>query len=205
MGRSPRSRAALERTRSAILDAAARAFARRGFAGITMDDLAKEAGYSTASLYNYFPNKDAVLNALVARSIEGLLRCVKAPLPVTLSPEQRLELVALRLLEEARDHLWLMALVMSHAMASDNTDPGSVTSQYMAVHDSFMSSITALVAALDWLPNDQAERVAHHFMSGIRTENFLWIVNGPPDDLAPLAHELVCFWLAGTRALVDVS
>ena len=36
-----------------------------------MDDLARESGYSSASLYNYFPGKDAVLAALVARNLTG--------------------------------------------------------------------------------------------------------------------------------------
>ena len=188
-----------------MLDAAVRAFARRGFSGLTMDDLAREAGYSTASLYNYFPNKDAVLCALVDRSLERMLRAVEGPLPLGLSPVQRLESIVLRLLEEAREHLWLTELLMSHAMASGEADPGSVASSYLAVHQRFMDAVTGFVGQVDWMPGDHAERLAYHLVSAVRTENFLWLVQDPPEDLAALAHELMAFWSGGARALVTAG
>ena len=127
MARSPRSEAEIARTRGAILDAAARAFARRGFGGITMEELAGEAGYSTASLYNYFPNKEAVLRALIDRSLQQMMQAVEGPIPRGLDPGQRVELVLLRLLEAARSDLWLMALMMAPEVAgSDSPGPDSL-------------------------------------------------------------------------------
>ncbi|MCK6502511.1 TetR/AcrR family transcriptional regulator [Myxococcota bacterium] len=203
MARSPRSEAELNRTRAAILDAAARAFALRGFEGLTMEDLAREAGYSTASLYNYFPGKEAVFRALVDRSLERMLRAVDASLPVGLEPEQRLELVTLRLLEEAREHHWLTSLLISPALGSGQVDPGSLTAAYLSVHDRFMAAMATLVAAVPWVPPEQAPRLALHLVSAIRTENLLWLAQGPPEDLPPLAHALLRFWVAGARALLE--
>ena len=48
-----------------ILVAAARVFAARGYAAGTTNHIAEEAGVSVGSLYEYFPNKDAVLVALL--------------------------------------------------------------------------------------------------------------------------------------------
>ena len=59
----------------AILDAAGRAFDRVGVAKATMIDIATEAGCSRATLYRYFPNRDAVREAFVHR---GTLRMVEA-------------------------------------------------------------------------------------------------------------------------------
>lgn len=205
MPRPARSKAEVARTREAILDAAARAFAVGGFAGITMDDLAREAGYSTASLYNYFSSKDAVLQALLERSLQSMLRAVDGPVPLGLSPEQCLEVVVLRLLEEARDHHWLTSLIMSDALTSDQADPGSMAAAYMAVHERFMQALVARVSTIEWLPADQAPRLAFHLVSAIRTENFLWLDGGPPDELPPLAHQLVAFWTAGSRALLELT
>jgi AcrR family transcriptional regulator len=52
-----------------ILEAAARIFHEQGYAGATTNDIADEAGLSIGSLYQYFPNKDALLAALTKRHI----------------------------------------------------------------------------------------------------------------------------------------
>jgi AcrR family transcriptional regulator len=62
-----RSRRTVER----ILNAAARIFHEQGYAGATTNDVADEAGVSVGSLYQYFPNKDALLVALTRRHIES--------------------------------------------------------------------------------------------------------------------------------------
>ena len=62
-----RSRRTVER----ILDAATRIFHEQGYAGATTNDVADEAGVSVGSLYQYFPNKDALLVALTRRHIES--------------------------------------------------------------------------------------------------------------------------------------
>ncbi|MGW4778261.1 TetR/AcrR family transcriptional regulator [Streptomyces filamentosus] len=47
--------------RTAILEAAARVIARRGVRGLRMEDLATEAGVSTALIYYHFKGRDGVL------------------------------------------------------------------------------------------------------------------------------------------------
>ena len=48
-------------TRGRILEAAARVFAERGYSAGTTNRIAAAAGLSVGSLYQYFPNKDAIL------------------------------------------------------------------------------------------------------------------------------------------------
>lgn len=52
------------RTIAAILDATRQIFLTRGYAGTTIDEIAKAAGVSRASFYTYFPSKREVLLAL---------------------------------------------------------------------------------------------------------------------------------------------
>ena len=59
------------RTVDRILDAAARIFHECGYSGATTNAIADEAGVSVGSLYQYFPNKDALLVALTRRHIES--------------------------------------------------------------------------------------------------------------------------------------
>jgi len=56
-----------ERTRDFILDAAARAFAKKGFDATTMKDLAGEAGYTPGAFYTYFSSKEELFDALLER------------------------------------------------------------------------------------------------------------------------------------------
>ena len=66
-------------TFEAILDAAAQVFEQHGYAAGTTNRIAERAGVSIGSLYQYFPNKDAILIALTERHIEEG-RSVIAPL-----------------------------------------------------------------------------------------------------------------------------
>src|SRR5690349_264887 len=50
-----------------ILDAALRCLARVGLTKTTLDDVAREAGCARATLYRYFPGKQPLVAAVVAR------------------------------------------------------------------------------------------------------------------------------------------
>jgi AcrR family transcriptional regulator len=60
-------RVTLDGTAARILDGAVACIARVGVSKTTLDDVAREAGCSRATLYRYFPGKPAVMGALVAR------------------------------------------------------------------------------------------------------------------------------------------
>ena len=72
MSGGTRRRAAGSR-RAAILDAAAQLFARRGFHGVSMDDIGAAVGMSGPGLYRHFSGKTAVLTEMLVRISEQLL------------------------------------------------------------------------------------------------------------------------------------
>ena len=59
-----------EITRERILAAAAHVFAEHGYAAGTTNRIAERARVSIGSLYQYFPNKDAILAELLVRHID---------------------------------------------------------------------------------------------------------------------------------------
>jgi len=72
---TPRKRPRQDRAKAtveSILDATARLLVRRGFDGLTTNDVAVAAGVSIGSLYQYFPNKQALVAALAERHIEQM-------------------------------------------------------------------------------------------------------------------------------------
>ena len=69
---SPRKRpqqARSQLTVEAILAAAAQVFEARGYGAGTTNRIAERAGVSIGSLYEYFPNKDAIVVALAEREL----------------------------------------------------------------------------------------------------------------------------------------
>jgi AcrR family transcriptional regulator len=72
---SPRKRPEQDRSRAtvdAIVDAAARILVKDGYDAFTTNRVAEKAGVSIGSLYQYFPNKDALLSELMRRHTRDL-------------------------------------------------------------------------------------------------------------------------------------
>jgi len=67
-------------TVTAILDATAHILVERGFAAATTNAVAERAGVSVGSLYQYFPNKAALVAALHARHGEQMMDVIQRAL-----------------------------------------------------------------------------------------------------------------------------
>jgi len=61
-------------TRQRILAIAADLFARQGYTGTSIADIARELGTTTAALYYHFPSKSAILGGLLAGPLTGYTR-----------------------------------------------------------------------------------------------------------------------------------
>ena len=72
--RQERSRATVE----ALLGATARVLIREGYEGATTIRIAEESGYGVGSLYDYFPNKEALVAALIERHAEQMVALVES-------------------------------------------------------------------------------------------------------------------------------
>jgi AcrR family transcriptional regulator len=69
-----------QRTRQAILDAALDLFGDRGFFGTTLRDVANRVGVRDSAIYNYFPSKESLFEALIALDHDARRERVSAAL-----------------------------------------------------------------------------------------------------------------------------
>jgi len=74
---STRRSASQRRRAPQIIDAAARVFAERGFHGATTQDIADVLGIRQASLYYYFSSKEAALELVCLKGVEGFFEAAK--------------------------------------------------------------------------------------------------------------------------------
>jgi AcrR family transcriptional regulator len=77
--RTPKQERA-QQTVEAVLDAVARLVKRGGVEGLTTNRIAATAGVSIGSLYQYFPDKRAILVAVRDRHVEEMARLVERKL-----------------------------------------------------------------------------------------------------------------------------
>lgn len=76
--------------RAELLAPAFALFADRGYAAVSMRDLARAAGVTTGALYHYFPSKEALFEALVRDRAAADVAGATRSLPASASPEERL-------------------------------------------------------------------------------------------------------------------
>ncbi|HVR42306.1 MAG TPA: TetR/AcrR family transcriptional regulator, partial [Thermoanaerobaculia bacterium] len=101
-GHDLRRRRAFQRTREGILDSAAITFARKGFRGTTMSDIASAAGYTPPTLYAYFRSKSEIFTALIDQVLDQMGQTYAEEQAPGLSFEQRLHLLIGRQLDLAQ-------------------------------------------------------------------------------------------------------
>ena len=79
--------------RGAVLDAAAALVAEHGLRAVTMSQIAERAGIGRATLYKYFPDVDAILQAWHHREVTSHLHQLAQAAEHTSDPGRRLEAV----------------------------------------------------------------------------------------------------------------
>jgi TetR/AcrR family fatty acid metabolism transcriptional regulator len=104
--------------RRQILDAAVRAFARRGYHACRVSDIAEEAGVAYGLVYHYFDSKEAVLEAIFRDTWEMMLEAVRAVEDSEPSPREQLRKTAAIVLRTWRDQPDLVRVLVSEVTRS---------------------------------------------------------------------------------------
>ncbi|MEZ5999259.1 TetR/AcrR family transcriptional regulator [Hyphomonas sp.] len=145
-------------TVDAILEAAARILESEGFEGYTTNAIAKRAGVSIGSLYQYFPNKDAVTAALVMADAMQLHDNVYAAAEATAGQDFGVQLNALIDVVVAhqldRPALARLIDVEEHRLASDPELEAKHASVLALIRELLMANRIDLPFDLDVVAKD---------------------------------------------------
>lgn len=178
-------------TVDAIVVAAAQVLQSKGYAGATTDRIAERAGVSVGSLYQYFPNKDALIVALAERHIDEGFTLVRELLmearrkPSTIDGLLRRFVDALFAFHESEPRL--------HRVLFEEVPlPSSVRSELRRREHAFATEVRALLEAFPEVEVRDAAVTAHILVhtADALVHNF---VIHPPDEISAsqLTEELV--------------
>lgn len=81
-------------TRESVLGAAAQVFARRGFHGASMEDVAETAGFSKGAIYSNFAGKEDLFLALLDQHVDAKMEAFAAVFEAENTPWGRLDALA---------------------------------------------------------------------------------------------------------------
>jgi AcrR family transcriptional regulator len=82
-----------ERRRREIIATAVRLFAERGYEATSLDDIARELGYTKGLVYHYFRNKAEIVHFAVVDGIKPMLAQHEAIIASALPPDEKLRRV----------------------------------------------------------------------------------------------------------------
>ena len=98
-------------THERLLREAAALFARRGYSGTSMSDIAREVGVRKASLYNYYSSKEDLLMDLLEQSLGSWTEACEQDFDSETNLEVRLAAYLRSLVEFGRTNPQAMALI----------------------------------------------------------------------------------------------
>lgn len=177
-------------TVDAILEAAARIFATHGYAAGTTNRIAVKAGVSIGSLYEYFPNKDALLVALMERHIaEG--QAVLAEVGSTaLRPDRPLHEVAERLVR-AMIELHARDRALHRVLLEETPLPPRVRRQLADAEARIAGVIAAFLRRHPDVRVVDPDLAAHVVVQTIEGLTHRLVVHGKHEDVEAQAREFV--------------
>jgi AcrR family transcriptional regulator len=147
-------------TRDRIVEAAARVFAEHGYAAGTTNRIAAEAGLSVGSLYQYFPNKDAILVDLVRRHVaDGAARLARAVATSADPVDAAVDAMLANHVDEPRLH---------QVLFEEAPRPPELLSELHALEDRVVDEVARLLRRdrlVAWTAVAMVESLVHRYVS----------------------------------------
>lgn len=186
--KSPGQQRALE-TRQRLLAAAARVFSQYGYAAGTTNRIAEAAGHSIGSLYQYFPNKDAILVELATAHAQAGIAAVGRHLDGGALPESlpgKIRLFVQAAIDNHRDDPALHRVLFEQAPR-----PPELLDFLHAAEQQAITVAAELLAADPQVTVTDIPMAARLVVTTIESLVHRFFAHGRPDDTDRFEDELV--------------
>jgi len=161
-------------TRAVILDTAERLFAAHGVDGVAVRDLARDMGLTAPSLYNHFPGKQALYDAVLERGLRPIVDLVaEAWQPGGLRPDH-MRLMLDRLVTHLARHPHL-ARLLQRALLDDSDSVQHLIARWArSLYHGGFAVIRETAGEAGWEPEELP-----HLALGLFGMVFAYFTNAP--------------------------
>jgi AcrR family transcriptional regulator len=191
-----RREAAAARTREEILAAAAHALARRGFKSVSMQEIAREVGFTAPALYGYFDSKEAIFAALAQQMADELNATFRPPPVPSAGFRTNVERLLRRQLEWVDRRRDVFAAIFGLQMAGQPVQQPAKSGPL-----DYMARLATWLRAAARSPRDlggQSPEDAAALLMGVGQGFFLrWLAADDGSHLADQTDRLVGFYFHG--------
>jgi AcrR family transcriptional regulator len=164
-----------------ILEAAARVFADRGYAGATTNHIAERAGVSIGSLYQYFPNKDTILVALHTRHMESASEVLRRMMEEALEEEKAPEHLLRRFVRQIID-MHASEPRLHHVLLYEGPRTPELSQRLHAIEDGMAHAVEEVLAERGGISRAHAKHAAYLVVHVVENMAHEYVIH-PPHDM----------------------
>jgi AcrR family transcriptional regulator len=160
-------------TREVILDAAEVLFAERGVDGVAVRDLARELDLTPSSLYNHFPGKQALYEAVLERGLRPFAELFADPDPGLVTPDGVRRTVTV-IVEHLAVHPHLARLIQRALIEETKSVQDLIERHLQPLYEKGLALVRNVADDADW-----SDREVPHLAIGLFAIVFAFFVNVP--------------------------
>ncbi|MBL8026668.1 MAG: TetR/AcrR family transcriptional regulator [Fibrobacteres bacterium] len=195
--------------RNLILDAARQVFSEKGYHDTKLEEIASRAGFSKASLYNYYEDKESLFLHLAIREHEKILIKIKEQMLPTGTFSQNLEILLRLVLTTMGEHFTFLLTVSNfQAMSGLCTCESGGNSQRIQLAQLLKATAMETAKYMEGMITTAQERgeirkdidpekLNSYVGSLMRGVVFNWRMTGKKDDVEKEVIDMVQFILKG--------
>lgn len=190
-------------TRENLIRCAREEFLEKGYMKASLRSICKKAGVTTGALYFFFENKEDLLTAVVAETLDGLMELVQSHFSRELGTEAQTALAGdasediesakavLRYLYQHYDTI-LILLTKSQGSAYEN-----ILEQFVSILEGHYDMLTGRLAEKFGIR--KPEQAILHWASHMQTDTFVYLLTHERDEQKALKdiEQIVTYLVAG--------